>query len=185
MALLSPWADTSQSVVPCDSAAHHPPTSETLKMMGINLTSHPEPSCHPQGAHSRHVHTLQTIGLIDRSEDIPLDFSLCLSVSRDEKAARIIFLPGLASATRWQLCLGLCGQVPRNVNDTDALATALGSGAPPQHPSSSPPSQQSPGLIRGGNVPEQQATVLSLQCRLEEMREIEAEVIGWDLWGAL
>ena len=70
-------------------------------MMGVNLTSRLEPFCHPQGAHSHHTRTCQTIGLIGKDSDIPLGFFLCLSVSRDEKrvliqsrkAAQIISLP--------------------------------------------------------------------------------------------
>lgn len=70
----------------CDSAyiSSAPTTSGTLKMMGINLTSCPEPFCPPQGTHSHHTRTCQTIGLIGKNKDIPLA-SLCLTVSRDEK----------------------------------------------------------------------------------------------------
>lgn len=56
-------------------------------MMGINLTSCLEPFCHLRGAHSCHTHTCRTTGLIGKDSDIPLGFSLCLSVSRDEQRA--------------------------------------------------------------------------------------------------
>lgn len=92
VALLSPRAGVSQSVVLCDSAGSPPPTtSEALKMMGVNLTSCLEPFCHLWGAHSRHTHTRQTTGLIGKDSDIPLGFSLCLSVSRDEQRALTVW----------------------------------------------------------------------------------------------
>ena len=70
-------------------------------MMGVNLTSRLEPLCYPKGAHSHHTRTCQTIDLIGKDSDVPLGFSLWLSVSRDEKraltqsrkAAQIISLP--------------------------------------------------------------------------------------------
>ena len=153
MAPLSPWAGTSQSVVLCDPVhSPSPTTSEALKMMGVNLTSRLEPFCHPQGAHSHHTRTCQTIGLIGKDSDIPLGFFLCLSVSRDEKRVLKSSPDHLHSPGWIQLHMQAAGSwggvgrwVPRNVNDTDAfMHRALWGCTPAGQPSSSPDSSADP-----------------------------------------